>query len=108
MSISRSRRDVLRLEWWRDRVRLLDRPPQRAADMSAPRSRRECNDRLFLNGTSGVTEVWFDGVRVDELSCIANLGTTDVGRLQLGEVQSGRTDDTALDDAGFGTQRIGV
>lgn len=76
--------------------------------MSAPLSRRECNEGFFLYGTTGMTEVWFDGIGVNALSSTMNLGTTNVGRLRLGEVQGGRTDDTALDDAAFGTQRIGV
>lgn len=62
----------------------------------------------LVNGTSSVIEVWFDGVRVDALSSTTSLGSTDVGRFQLGEVQSGRTYDVAFDDAAFGTERIGV
>jgi hypothetical protein len=62
----------------------------------------------LVNGTSSVIEVWFDGVQVDALSSTTSLGSTGVGRFQLGEVQSGRTYDVAFDDAAFGTQRIGV
>ena len=53
-------------------------------------------------------EVWLDGVRVDALStATVNLGTTPVGRMQIGDVQSGRSYDVAFDDATFGTQRNG-
>jgi hypothetical protein len=55
-----------------------------------------------------VIEVWLDGVRVDALSSVTNLGTAGVGRLQLGEVQSGRTYQVVFDDAAFGIQRIGL
>ena len=52
--------------------------------------------------------MWLDGVRVDALSSsTANLGTVPVGRMQIGEVQSGRTYDVVFDDAAFGTQRVG-
>jgi hypothetical protein len=61
-----------------------------------------------INGPSSVIEVWLDGARVDALSSTsANLGTTPVGRVQIGEVQSGRTYDVAFDEAAFGTQRVG-
>jgi hypothetical protein len=62
----------------------------------------------IINGTSSTVEVWLDGVRVDALSSTAvNLGTTPVGRMQIGEVQSGRTYNVVFDDAAFGTQRVG-
>jgi hypothetical protein len=60
-----------------------------------------------INGTASVIEVWLDGVRVDALSTTtANLGTTPVGKMQIGEVQSGRTYDVVFDDAAFGTARV--
>jgi hypothetical protein len=62
----------------------------------------------IVNGTSSTIEVWLDGVRVDALSTTsANLGTTAVGKMQIGEVQSGRTYNVVFDDAAFGTQRVG-
>ncbi len=60
-----------------------------------------------LNGTSSTTEVWLDGVKLNDLSVTTNLGTTPIGRLQIGEVQSGRTYNVVLDDAVFATARIG-
>ncbi|HEX4775192.1 MAG TPA: metallophosphoesterase [Acidimicrobiia bacterium] len=62
----------------------------------------------IVNGTSSTIEVWLDGVRVDALSSTGvNLGTAAVGRMQIGEVQSGRTYNVVFDDAAFGTQRVG-
>ncbi len=64
---------------------------------------------LVVNGTSSSVEVWLDGTKLADVSpSNVNLGTTAIGRLQIGEVQSGRTYDVVLDDAAFGTQRIGV
>jgi hypothetical protein len=78
--------------------------------MSFPLSRREHSIELhtLINGTSSVIEVWFDGDRVNTLSCTTSVEPTTIGRLLLGEVQSGRSYGTAMDDAAFGTQRIGV
>jgi hypothetical protein len=59
-----------------------------------------------INGTSSVTEVWLDGVRINDLSVTMNLGTTPVGRFQIGEVQSGRTYNVVIDSAVFDIQRI--
>jgi hypothetical protein len=61
-----------------------------------------------INGTASTIEVWLDGARVDALSTTAaNLGTTPIGKVQIGEVQNGRTYDVVLDDAAFGTTRVG-
>jgi hypothetical protein len=59
-----------------------------------------------INGTSSVTEVWLDGVKINDLSVTMNLGTTPVGRFQIGEVQSGRTYNVVIDSAVFDIQRI--
>ena len=60
-----------------------------------------------INGAAGSTEVWLDGVKITALSVTTNLGSTAVGRLQIGEVQSGRTYNLLLDDAVFNTAPIG-
>jgi hypothetical protein len=62
----------------------------------------------LVNGASGALEVWLDGARIADLSGTANLGTTPIGRLQIGEVQSGRTYDVIFDDAAFNTTRVGL
>ena len=61
-----------------------------------------------INGAAGSTEVWLDGTQIGDLSGTANLGTTAIGRLQIGEVASGRTYNVVFDDAAFDTQRIGL
>jgi len=60
-----------------------------------------------INGLSGVLEVWLDGVRINTLSSTTNLGTTAIGRMQIGDAQTGRTYNLVYDDAAFGTQRVG-
>ena len=63
--------------------------------------------RARINGTSGETEVLFDGARVDSLSRTESLGTNAVGRLQLGENLSGVNFDVAFDDIAADTAFIG-
>ncbi len=60
-----------------------------------------------INGTSSITEVWLDGTPISALSVTTNLGTTAIGRFQIGEVQTGRTYNVVFDDAVFNTQRVG-
>jgi hypothetical protein len=49
-----------------------------------------------VNGTSGLVELWFDGTAVS--SKTENLGTTGIGRVQLGENATAKTYDVAFDD----------
>ena len=58
-------------------------------------------------GAAGSTEVWLDGVKVGSLSISGNLGTTPIGKMQIGEVQNGRTYNVVFDDAVFSTGYIG-
>lgn len=60
-----------------------------------------------INGVASSTEVWLDGVKMTSLSVTTDLGITPVGRMQIGEVQSGRTYNLVLDDAVFNTAPIG-
>jgi chitodextrinase len=54
---------------------------------------------VILGGATGsLTEVWLDGVSVGALTTTNSLGTTSVGRVQLGENATGRTYDIAFDD----------
>lgn len=47
---------------------------------------------LRVNGAASTVEVWLDGARVDALSTTtASLGTTAIGRIQLGENVAGRS-----------------
>ncbi|MDP9185224.1 MAG: polysaccharide lyase, partial [Actinomycetota bacterium] len=49
-------------------------------------------------GTSGLTEVWLDGVKLTELARTMDLGVDPIGRVQVGNNQTGRTYDMLLDD----------
>jgi glucose/arabinose dehydrogenase len=49
-------------------------------------------------GSSGLTEVWLDGTKLAALGRTPNLGTTAIGRVQVGNSQSGRTYDMLFDD----------
>src|SRR6266508_1289648 len=53
--------------------------------------------RVLINGSASQTEVWLDGNRIDALSKTDSLGTTPIGRIQLGENSTGRTYDIAFD-----------
>jgi hypothetical protein len=63
---------------------------------------------VTINGISSITEVWLDGVKINDLSITTNLGSNLLGGLQIGEVQSGRTYNVILDDVIFDTQPIGL
>jgi hypothetical protein len=67
----------------------------------------ELQVRVLINGTASQTEVWLDGTRIDSLSQTQNLGTTPIGRIQLGDSSTGRTYDVALDQVALSTQFIG-
>jgi hypothetical protein len=54
--------------------------------------------RARVDGSLGETEVWYDGGRVADLSLRQSLGTTLMGRLQIGESTSSRSYDIAFDD----------
>jgi glucose/arabinose dehydrogenase len=58
-------------------------------------------------GTSGETEVWLDGTKLADLSRSQDLGSSAIGRVQLGNNQTGRTYDVAFDDVIVDTVRIG-
>jgi hypothetical protein len=66
----------------------------------------EAQLRVRINGISSESEVWLDGVRVNDLSLTQSLGTTPIGRVQVGENTSGRTYDVAFDDVALGTGYI--
>ncbi len=57
-------------------------------------------------GSSGLTEVWLDGVRLADLSRSQALGSVPIGRVQLGNNQTGRTYDVAFDDIVIDTAQI--
>jgi fibronectin type 3 domain-containing protein len=51
-----------------------------------------------LVGTSGQVDVWLDGTKITALSRTESLGTTPVGRLDIGDTTTGRTFDVAFDE----------
>ncbi len=61
-----------------------------------------------FNGTNSTIEVWLDNVKVNDLSITTNLGVTPIGRLQIGEVNTGRTYQVVIDDVVFNTNKIGL
>jgi hypothetical protein len=63
--------------------------------------------RAFINGTNSQVEVWLDGVHIDALSKTESLGSTLMGRVQLGDNSGARTYDVALDDVAISTNFIG-
>jgi hypothetical protein len=53
---------------------------------------------MVVNGTASRTETVLDGEPVPTLTKTESLGTTPIGRFQLGENISGRISDVAFDD----------
>jgi hypothetical protein len=51
-----------------------------------------------INGSAGQTQTWLDDQPVPDLSRTESLGTTPIGRIQLGENIAGRSYDVAFDD----------
>jgi hypothetical protein len=61
-----------------------------------------------INGVASQTDVWLDGAPVGSLSLTLDLGTTPIGKVQIGEVNTaGRVYNVVFDDVGFDTQRVG-
>jgi chitodextrinase len=54
--------------------------------------------RTTVNGDASQTQTWLDDQPVPDLSKTESLGTTPIGRIQLGENIAGRSYDLALDD----------
>lgn len=66
----------------------------------------EAQLRVRINGTSSESEVWLDGVRINDLSLMQALGMTPVGRVNVGENVAGRTYDVAFDDIALGPSYV--
>src|SRR5512138_945025 len=54
--------------------------------------------RVTINGPTSQSDVWLDGVPIPALSKTEAMGSTLIGRVQLGENSTGRTYDVAFDD----------
>ncbi len=59
-----------------------------------------------VDGAASATEVWFDGSRIEALSKTEPLGTTPIGRFQLGDNASGHSYDVAFDEVKVNTSFI--
>ena len=53
--------------------------------------------RVLVNGATSRVDVWYDGANVTALTRGESLGTTPLGRLQLGNDTPGRVYDVAFD-----------
>jgi hypothetical protein len=58
----------------------------------------EVQASFTVNGSAGQVAVWLDGEPMTQLNRTDNLGTTPIGRVQLGENATGRNFDLILDD----------
>ncbi len=58
----------------------------------------EAQVRVSINGSASQTEVWLDGAPISTLSKTESLGTTSIGRIQLGDSSTGHSYDVAFDD----------
>jgi hypothetical protein len=57
----------------------------------------------------GTVQVWLDGALLSALSSqTVNVGAAPIAALQIGDVQAGKANGTAFDDAAFGTGRLGT
>jgi hypothetical protein len=54
--------------------------------------------RVTIDGGNSQTQTWLDGQPVADLTKTESLGTTPIGRFQLGENITGRSYDVALDE----------
>jgi fibronectin type 3 domain-containing protein len=65
---------------------------------------------LFANGPASVVEVWLDGAAVPDLTFSATtLAAASIGSMQVGDTASSTVGwDIVIDDAAFGTSRLGV
>jgi chitodextrinase len=54
--------------------------------------------RVHVSVSSSLVEVWLDGTKISALSKTENLGSTAIGRVELGESVTGRNFDVAFDD----------
>ena len=66
----------------------------------------ELQTRVLINGGSGATAVWLDGVQIATLSKTENLGTTAIGIIQLGENATGHAYNVTLDRVALATNFI--
>ncbi len=56
---------------------------------------------VIVQGDTSTVEIWLDGVKVNGLPTSASLGTTAIGRVELGDSATNQTYDVAYDDVSF-------
>jgi parallel beta-helix repeat protein len=56
---------------------------------------------VTIDGAASQTDVWLDGTKIDALSKSEDLGSSPVGRLELGDSAANHTFDVAFDDADY-------
>ena len=54
--------------------------------------------RLKVDGAAGASEVWFDGVRLDQLSLTDSFGATPIDRVEIGDSSTTKTYDMYFDE----------
>ena len=59
--------------------------------------------QAHVNVATGQVEIWLDGASISLLNQTLNLGSSPVGRLQLGESNANRTYDVAFDEVAYDT-----
>ncbi len=56
------------------------------------------NSAVAVDGTPSQIEVWLSGAKITALSRTDSLGTTPLGRIEIGESAAARSYDVAYDD----------
>ena len=59
---------------------------------------RDLEMRVTINGASSTIQVLLNGSQINQLTTTLNLGTTPVGRLMIGDFNTGRTFQLAFDE----------
>jgi hypothetical protein len=67
----------------------------------SPGSWHELELHAVIAGPSSRIEVWLDGAPVPELTAAVGLGTTPIGKIQIGEVNGTGTWNIVWDDVTF-------
>jgi hypothetical protein len=64
--------------------------------------------RLRIDGSSGESEFWLDGIRIAPLSVTIDLGTSSIARVEIGDNSRTRTFDLVVDDVTVSTAPIAM
>jgi chitodextrinase len=75
--------------------------------VGVPTGWHELQFHVFVNDTASEVEVWLDGVPVSALTRQDSLGSSAIGRVELGDTSTGRIFDVAFDDVLVDTDFIG-